>query len=319
MAREYVKAESEAREATGGKRGALAMTLTNVERQAVIQEIRTLQKESGTISQADHVFTTRAPTQLDAVTRKLAASYRVGMIAIPSIKTGDLEAGKEARITAVDTVKNSITLTGQDGKTATIDARKQSKGLMIYEERQTDLSEGEKIVWLKSDNTAQGKHNKIKNGLSGTIENINGNQITVRTELGHSVQINGEGSYITNAQAITGHKAQGATEHTAIASISSDDRLASKNMLYVILTRETDDAVLFVDNKEKLIEAAQQQEAKTSTLEENGKLLSELKEMIETQKSEVANRKATDQQAIDEVNNQAVNNQQHDASAQISL
>jgi len=37
---------------------------------------------------------------------------------------------------------------------------------------------------------------------------------------------------------------------------------------YVDLTHETHDAVLFVDDKEKLSEAAQQTEVKTSTIEE---------------------------------------------------
>jgi hypothetical protein len=201
------------------------------------------------------------------------------MVAIPAKTTGSLEAGKETRVTGIDSVRNTITLCGADGQSETLDARKQSSGLMLYEEKQTLLSEGEKIVWLKSDNTAQGKHNRIKNGLSGTIEKIDGERLTVKTELGHAVQISGEGAYITNAQAITGHKAQGATEHTGILSISADDRLATRNMLYVLTTRQTDNLIAFVDDKEKLIKALRD-ENKSSSLEVQRGLLKNLTEQL---------------------------------------
>jgi len=279
MASAYVQADKQAREATKGKKGALAMTLTNAEREAVIGEIRILQKEAGIIGQEDHTFTTRAPVAVDAVTGKLAAAYQVGQIAIPSRALGEIQAGAEARIAAVDTVKNTLTLE-VDGKTEVIDAWSQSRGLMIYEERQTQLAEGEKITWLKTDNSAQGKHNKIKNGLTGTIERIDGNHLTVKTELGHTVQIQGQDAYITNAQAITGHKAQGATEHTGLLSISADDKLATQNMLYVLTTRQTHDLMAFVDDKEKLIENLQS-EAKTSSLEEQKELLKDLTEQLQ--------------------------------------
>lgn len=278
MAKAYVEAEATAREATGGKKGAIAMTLTNAERQAVIKEIRVLQKEAGTIGQEDHSFTTRAPVALDAVTRKLAASYREGMIAIPSRAVGEIKAGAEARVTGVDTLKNTITLS-VDGKIETVDARK-SGHLMMYEERKTSLSEGEKITWLKSDNTEQGKFNRIKNGLSGTIERIEGNSLTVKTELGHTVQIQGENAYIANGQVSTGHKAQGATEHTGVLSVSAGDRLATENMLYVLSTRQTHDLVAFVDDKEKLIEALRP-EMKASSLEEQKELLKSLTEQLQ--------------------------------------
>lgn len=279
MASAFVEAEQAAREASNGRKGALAMTLTNAERVAVITEIRSLQKANGAIAQEDHSFTTRAPVAVDAVTRKLAASYKSGMIAITSQQIGDFQPGQETLITTVDTIKNTITLTGTNGKNEVIDVRKQAKGLMIYEERQTLLSEGEKITWLKTDNTATGKHNRIKNGLSGTIEKIKGNQLTIKTELGHTVKMSGDGAHITNAQAITGHKAQGATEHTGLLSISANDRLATQNMLYVLTTRQTHDLVAFVDDKEKLIESLKN-EIKPSSLEEQKELLQSLTEKL---------------------------------------
>lgn len=267
MAAAYVQAEQQAREETGGKRGALAMTLTNAEREAVIQEIRTLQKEAGVIAETDHTFTTRAPVQMDAVTRKLAASYHEGMIIIPAKPIGAIEAGKEARVTSVDSVANTITITGITGHSETMDARKATKGLMVYDERQTELAVGEKVVWLKTDNTAQGKYNQIKNGMTGTIEAIGDDgRLTIKTERGHTVQIDGEGAYLTNAQAITGHKAQGATEHTGLLSISADDRLATQNMLYVLTTRQTDNLVAFVDDKQALVDGLKA-EVKHSTLD----------------------------------------------------
>lgn len=279
MAKAFVEADQLARQATKGKKGALAMTLTNVEREAVIREVRQLQKAEGIIGQEDHTFTTRAPVAVDAVTRKLSASYAVGQIAIPAKAIGEIGAGAEARITAVDSVKNTLTLEA-DGKTEVIDARKQSNGLMIYEEKETQFSVGEKGVFLKSDNTKQGKFNRLKNGVGFTVQEISAEgQLTVKTQLGQTVQIQGQDAYITNAQAITGYKAQGATEHTGLMSISAKDRLATQNMLYVLTTRQTDDLVAFVDDKEDLIKNLRN-EAKASSLEEQRELLKELTQQL---------------------------------------
>lgn len=281
MAKAFVEADQAAREATKGKKGALAMTLTNAEREAVIKEVRQLQKVEGIIAKEDHTFTTRAPVAVDAVTRKLAASYAVGQIAIPSKEIGEIKAGSETRITAVDTVKNTLTLEA-DGKTEVIDARKQSKGLMIYEEKETQFSVGEKGVFLKSDNTKQGKFNRLKNGVGFTVQEINAEgQITVKTDFGNVVQIDGNGAYVTNGQTSTGHKSQGATEHTGLMSISAGDRLATQNMLYVLTTRQTHDLVAFVDDKEKLIENLRS-EMKSSSLEEQRELLKELTQQLRT-------------------------------------
>lgn len=313
MAKAFVEHDQAAKEATGGRRGALAMTLTNAEREAVIDEVRRLQKESGIIGQEDHVFTTRAPVQLDAVTRKLAASYKPGMIVIASKDRGELEAGKEARIVSVDTLRNTITLAAGD-KAEIIDARS-GKGLMVYEERETPFSVGERGVFLKSDNTQQGRFNKLKNGVGFTVESIEGGQLTVKTDFGNVATLKGEGAYVANAQAITGHKAQGATEHTGLLSISSEDRLATRNMLYVLTTRQSHELVAFVDDKEKLIEALKA-ETKTSSLEEQRELLQSLAEQLKAtigrdNALEAGNGRSMDRQRLAEMENQAADTDSH--------
>jgi hypothetical protein len=142
---------------------------------------------------------------------------------------------------------------------------------------------GERGIFLKNDNTAQGKFLGIKNGVIFTIEEIKQDgTATLKLENGNVVTRNLDGEHVTNGQAITVDKAQGMSEHTGILMASSDvpGLLLNENKNYVGMSRMTHDMELVTDNRELLMEAIKGEQVKASTTEftMTAERLSDLKE-----------------------------------------
>jgi len=178
------------------------------------------------------------------------------------------------------------------------------------------------VIWTKNDNSDYGKENGLKNGVTGTIEDVRDGVATIRTEQGNVVQQQMDGAFITNGQAITIDKSQGVTASHVVTLMPSDApaELLSENKAYVALTRMTSDVEIVTDNKEQLLEAVSSPQEKSSTLEESRELISELKETLESQKAEASMAPESDLDAQREAAREAdYNDQSREEDATISL
>ena len=257
----------------------LAITVTNRERIDLIQEIRALEKASGKIGAEDHIFKTREPVNLIGAAKRFSSSYVPGNSIFAQQNIEGVKRGSELQIVATDTARNTLTVENEKGEKIIINTLKNGEKISQFQESQTHFAVGEKIIWTKNDNTAEGKANGLKNGVTGTIESITNEVATIITETGKTVLQALEGAYITNGQAITIDKSQGLTARHVIAVLSSEspDQLLSQNKAYVALTRETHEVELITDDKEKLLKAISNPQEKTSTLDHADELLASLK------------------------------------------
>ena len=260
---------------------ALIMTITNRDRLDLIQTIRALEKTEGRIGEADHKFNVRTPVNLMGIDKRLSASYETGNQIFLRADIGTLGRGGEATIIGRDTASNTIMVRGQNGEEHEINLRRHGGELSQFAETPTDFSEGEKVIWTKNDNSPYGKENNLKNGVTGIIEHIGDDgMVMIRTEHDKIVQIQMDGSYVTNGQAITVDKAQGVTASHCITMIPSDApaELLSENKNYVAMTRMTKELELITDNKTDLLEMVSSPQVKESTLDYMAQLITELKE-----------------------------------------
>jgi len=262
--------------------GTVVIAVTNRERLDLLQEIRGLEKAAGTIGAEDLTVKTRETVKLRTVERRFASSYSVDNSIFTNQNIPGLKRGSETRILSTDTSNNTITVADQNGKEIVIDTLKNGDKVSQYSENETSFAVGEKIIWTKSDNTAEGKAAGLQNGITGEILDIRGGIATIKTDHGSITEQRLEGSYITNGQAVTIYKSQGVTATNLIAVASSDDpaMLLSKEMFYVAGSRMTDNIDIVTDDKAKLIEAVEHQQEKTSTLDHADKLLNGLKEQL---------------------------------------
>ncbi len=248
----------------------LAMTIINADRHDLLETIREGQKEAGQIGKEDVTVTTREPVNLQGIDKRLAVNYEAGNLVIFNTAVGPFKEGTEARILASDPRGNSITVSDRDGRPEEVSLRQHGAQLSVLREQETSFAVGERGIFLKNDNTAQGKFLGIKNGVTFTVEKIiQDGTATLKLENGNVVTRNLEGEHVTNGQAITVDKAQGMSEHTGILMASSDvpGPLLNENKNYVGMSRMTHDMVLVTDNRELLMEAIRGEQVKTSTTE----------------------------------------------------
>lgn len=261
----------------------LAMTITNADRRDLLETIRERQKEAGQIGKEDVKVTTREPVNLQGIDRRLAVNYEAGNLVIFNAAVGSFKEGTEARILDSDPRGNSITVSDRVGNIGEVSLRQHGAQLSVLCEQETTFAAGERGIFLKNDNTAQGKFLGIKNGVTFTVEEIRQDGTARLTlENGDVVTRNLDGEHVTNGQAITVDKAQGMSEHTGILMASSDvpGPLLNENKNYVGMSRMTHDMELVTDNRELLMEAIKGEQAKTSTTEftMTAERLSDLKE-----------------------------------------
>lgn len=267
----------------------LAVTVTNRDRLELVQAIRDLEKAEGRIGPDDYLFSTRQPVNLSGVEKRLAVSYEVGNSVFLNNDIGELRKGAEVEVIANNTGRNSITVADKQGNEYEVLVRQHGNSLSQYSETETAFSIGEKVIWTKNDNSEYGKENGLKNGVTGVIEEIRNGVATIKTEHGAVVEQQMDGAFITNGQAITIDKSQGATAEHVITLMPSDApaELLSENKAYVALTRMTDGVEIVTDNKDQLLEAVGGSQEKSSSLEENQLLLEELKNRVEAQQPAV--------------------------------
>lgn len=286
-----------------------AAVLTNRDRIDVNEAIRGLQKEAGQIGKEDFVYNAESPVNLTAPAKRYAANYEVGNFATltKDIIADDItiKAGSKLEIIERDISKNTISFNlgsdkneikvSQDDRpelermkadNAIFDLNVKANGNRLNQVTMTEthVSENEKMIFTKGDNTEFGKFHSIKNNVAFIVTNLDreAGTATISTELGKVINdFKFEGSHTTNGAATTGHKQQGATVVTQIAMIdSSNGNMINENMNYVLNSRQTHELEIITDNTEKLIEHAKEAQIKTSTLDGTDNNIEKLQALI---------------------------------------
>ena len=164
--------------------------------------------------------------------------------------------------TQINVVKDrSNTYKGKDVKDGKVVGE---KTVTIGEKRETtkEFASGDRIVFLKND-----KQIDVQNGLQGTIEKINPEEktITVKTDNEQKVTFNYEKyNQFDYSYAITEHKSQGATvEHAVVVHEGN----ATKNAVYVAMTRAKDETHIFTTDKKDFYEDMTIKQENRSALE----------------------------------------------------
>lgn len=138
------------------------------------------------------------------------------------VERGELEKGKSFKVTVHD---------GEKDRT-----------------EKRDFAPKDRIIF-----TANDKRLGVMNGTMATIERIDGNQITVRTDGKEGITFDMEKyNSIDHAYAVTNYKAQGMTVAKVVADMNTKGAAQSRNALYVDISRARENAVVYTDNKEKL-------------------------------------------------------------------
>ena len=231
----YMKLSPEDRKKT------LVLAMTNEERKDITNKIREAKRAEGSLGKEVHINTFDLINLNDGQS-KIASNYKVGEYVRPNETRKDLGLSNQVnyKISAIDRVKNSITITNDKGiigqKTISLD---KFNSFQLMKESSIEVHLGEKGSWTKNHKVPGADRTKAiyerSNNEKVFFESIKDGFLTLRYEDGRSEKINlNERHFLGMAEVLTAHKSQGMTAERTIVSLSGRE---NKETLYVEVTR----------------------------------------------------------------------------------
>ncbi|WP_233981859.1 MobF family relaxase [Pectobacterium versatile] len=242
----------------------------NESRRTFNKDAREVLKNEGSISKSEISITSLNAYNTNNTKMRDSRFYTTGLIIevqkeINEIGKGYYTVGK------VDEKNNKLFVIEKDSGLHKVIELNELTGLneysmSVFEKKNIDISVGDKIIWNKTRGDLG-----IKNGEALTVKVLDKEKgiYTLTNEN------NGEFSFsatewvnLDHGYALTSYKAQGRTVDRVYALMESwRKNLVNRKSFYVSLTRARDKAVLFTDNKKKLIAGIEERnDGKTSSL-----------------------------------------------------
>jgi len=252
----------------------VVLTSGNADRQEINKRIRARLASDGIIT-GGGTFNMFDKCEIDGISRKYAQSYTPKQVLVfkkscPGIPNSK---GVQATILSTDCEKNTIKISyynklAKHYDSAEIDLNKHSSAYDIFNVTPKDFGVGDVIMFGKNDAKIG-----VSNGQTGTIIALRKDG-TAQIQIGKTKMVEcnlaNRGSraynYIDHAYCLTNHKSQGSTYDKTI--INADVAQANNfNAFYVQVTRARKDTSLYTNNKTRLVEQAQVEQEKQSTLD----------------------------------------------------
>ncbi|MHB1351734.1 MAG: MobF family relaxase [Thiobacillus sp.] len=194
------------------------------------------------------------------VERRRAGSYAVGdqVQAGRDYQSLGLKKGDMARVIDVDVDKNRLMLETVTGERKQIDPSRVTK-LQAFETRDMQVAAGDRLV-------NRANTDKFKNGAALHVEKIDATHIHARDAAGKLHRLDVAAQHrLDHGYAQTAHESQGRTcKNVLIHAESTRTNLQNQQGMYVALSRATDGARIYTDDRQAL---AQQIERETGQKE----------------------------------------------------
>lgn len=232
----------------------LVVSPDNRSRMEINERIHAELQGKGRVSGEEHPIRTLVPRrELTGADRTWAAKYEVGDIlrySRASKETG-IAKGQYAQVWSIDAPSNRLTVRLQDGTERIYDPRRQ-RGVSIFREEVRRFSVGDRIQF-----TAPANDLKIANRELGVIRGVDrAGRLSLNMDSGRSLQIDtNKRPHLDYGYAMTSHSSQGQTADRVLIHVDTElpaKDLLNSRMAYVALSRGSQDAQLFTDDREKL-------------------------------------------------------------------
>jgi ATP-dependent exoDNAse (exonuclease V) alpha subunit len=157
----------------------------------------------------------------------------------------------------------------EDGRELTYDPRR-LQGVSVYQETQRDFSEGDRIQFRASLETAGRANNQVVNGELGTIRKIEGPRFHIETESSRIVAVDvTKFQHLDHGYAVTSYSSQGQTVDRVIVNADTRENAAllNRRMAYVALSRAREEGLIFTNSMDDLRAALERRHDKAMALE----------------------------------------------------
>ena len=247
----------------------LVVSPDNASRRDINAAIRTELQAAEKLPKENQTHTVLVPrSDLTGADRAWAASYQPGDVLYYTRGSGELgmERASYARVLETQPHTNQLKVERQDGQQVTYDP-KRLQGVAAYRELTLDFAQGDRLQF-----TASKPDLNVKNRDLGTIERIDGHNVTVRMDgdkprsLTFDVR---EMRHFDHGYAVTSHSSQGLTTDRVLINMdtSAHPELINTRFAYVSVSRASHDARIYTNDASTLAERLSTDVGKTSAVQ----------------------------------------------------
>jgi ATP-dependent exoDNAse (exonuclease V) alpha subunit len=247
----------------------LIVSPDNASRQSINQAVRVELQEKGTVARDEHTFRVLMPrSEMTGADRAWAQRYQPQDVLRYSrgSKEHGIERGSYATVVAVNRKDNLLTVQREDGQQVTYDP-KRLQGITAYRDRERGFAQGDRIQF-----TAPDRNLHVANRELGTVQKIDGPQLTVRMDGEQARILTFDASrmrHIDHGYAVTSHSSQGLTADRVLINMdtSTNANLINNRFAYVSVSRASHDVQIFTNNAAALGQRLSADVTKTSAVD----------------------------------------------------
>ena len=240
----------------------------NRSRQQINEAVRLKLRKNGILSEDGQTFPTLTHrSDMTGADRTWAARYNPGDILQYSAgsKFYGIKRDSFSVVHSIDTRRNTLTVSLDDGSTITYDPRR-LRGVHVYQEARREFSTGDRIQF-----TSNLREFGISNRQLGTIEEMSPNEIRLRLDgnQGRSVTFRPEAlRHLDHGYAVTSHSSQGLTADRVLINVevSAHRNLINQRFAYVAVSRGAYDVRLYTQDISRLAKDLGRETSKLSAL-----------------------------------------------------
>jgi len=232
----------------------LIVSPDNASRRQINEAVRHELQARGVVNTQDHSLRVLVPRQeLTGAERQWASRYEAGDViryARGSNEVG-IERGSYARVVAVNSTENLVSVEKQNGEPATTYDPRRLRGVSVYCELDREFAVGDRIQF-----TAPNKQLQVANRDLATISAISPQgEISARLDDGRTIAFSSQDNrHLDHGYAVTSHSSQGLTADRVLVHVDSSVHpdLISSRYAYVSVSRASHDARIYTDHAASL-------------------------------------------------------------------
>ena len=261
--------EAIARDYVARPENTLVVSPDNASRRDINDAIRAELQGSGALSKDNHAMTVLTQrSELTSADRNWAALYQPADVLYYTRGSKELgiERGTYATVVSTDPKANQLTVEREDGQQVTYDP-KRLHGIAAYREIARDFAEGDRLQF-----TVSKPDMDIKNRDLGTVERIDGTNMTVRMDGDKARTLTFDTSemrHFDHGYAVTSHSSQGLTTDRVLVNMDTKahPELINTRFAYVSVSRASEDARIYTNDATTLAERLSTDISKASAVE----------------------------------------------------
>jgi conjugative relaxase-like TrwC/TraI family protein len=269
IASDYAEATA-ARKHGGGYKTALVVSPTHREADRVTDAIRDELRSEGRLGKDEREFTSLRPLNYTEAQRMDKAEYQPGSVVQFVQNAKGFKRGERVTVSGAD--KLGVHVTREDGTDSVLPLL-EAKKYQLYRKEKVALARGDRLRITMNGftrETRRGVLGKMKGDRldNGAVYEVDGftKQGDIKLSNGYVVPKNYGG--ISHGYVVTSHASQGKTVDVSLIALGQESfTAANKEQFYVSVSRGREAVRLYTDNKEAMIEAVQDSNARLSATE----------------------------------------------------